>query len=320
MKTIVITGGNSGLGLETAKLLAQDKNNRLILGCRNQLKAQVAVDEVKMISGNSNVQTLALDLSSFASIRHFAQEVDTLTKTIDVLACNAGLQIAKGSQITTEGFEKTFGVNHLGHFLLTNLLLPSINNTTGRIVLVSSGTHFKPAIWQGSLFGIPPADYTGWKQLSSLDSFSDYPEKSRGYVRYSTSKLCVLFFGYDLSARLRKQRSGITVNLFDPGLMPGTELAREGSAVEIWAWKNIMPMLRLFDGVYSVTTSARNFSKLLTDQAFNGVSGNYYEGPKQKNSSADSYNKALWNDLWTGSERLTGAVFETDKLTNSLAE
>ncbi len=318
MKTIVITGGNSGLGFETAKLLAQDKNNTLILGCRNQDKARTAVDELQRLSGNPAIQSLSLDLSSFESIRSFAKAVLDRTKTIDVLACNAGLQIAKGSQATTDGFEKTFGVNHLGHFLLTNLLLPSINKTSGRIVLVSSGTHFKPAIWQGSLFGIPPANYTGWQQVSASDSFSDYPEKSRGYVRYSTSKLCVLFFGYELNARLRKQRSGITVNLFDPGLMPGTELAREGSAVEIWAWKNIMPALRLFDGVYSVKTSARNFSKLLTDPAINGVSGNYYEGPKQKISSADSYNKVLWNDLWTGSERLTGAVFETDKMANSL--
>lgn len=308
MKTIVITGGNSGLGLETAKLLAQDKNIRLILGCRDQLKAQDAVNEVKKFSGNPNVQTLALDLASFTSIRRFATEVTTLTETIDVLACNAGLQIAKGSQVTTEGFEKTFGVNHLGHFLLTNLLLPSINKTSGRIVLVSSGTHFKPAIWQGSLFGIPPADYTHWQAVSKADSFPNYPEKSRGYVRYSTSKLCVLYFGYELNARLRKQHSGITVNLYDPGLMPGTELARAGSAIEIWAWKNIMPVLRIFDGVYSVKTSANNFSKLLVDPVFKGVTGNYYEGPKQKNSSADSYNKAMWTDLWTGSEQLTGQI------------
>lgn len=314
MSVIVITGGNSGLGLETAKLLAQDKNNRLILGCRNQLKAQDAVDALKKLSDNPNIQTVALDLSSFASIRCFAQEVTRLTTTIDVLACNAGLQIANGSQVTTEGVEKTFGVNHLGHFLLTNLLLPSINKTSGRIVLVSSGTHFKPAIWQGSLFGIPPADYTGWQAVSKPGSFPTYPEKSRGYVRYSTSKLCVLYFGYELNARLREQHSGITVNLYDPGLMPGTELAREGSAVEIWAWKHIMPVLRLFDGVYSVKTSAINFSRLLIDPAFKAVTGQYYEGPKHKNSSADSYNKAMWADLWTGSEQLTGEVFGTNQI------
>lgn len=317
MKIIVITGGNSGLGFETAKLLAQDKNNRLILGCRDQRKAQDAVDELKKGSGNINVQTLALDLASFVSIRRFAEAVAKLTKTIDVLACNAGLQITKGSQVTAEGFEKTFGTNHLGHFLLTNRLFPLINQTTGRIVLVSSGIHFKPAIWQGSIFGIPPADYTGWQDVSKPDSFASYPEKSRGYVRYSTSKLCVLYFGYELNARLRKQNSGITVNLYDPGLMPGTELARAGSPVEIWAWKNIMPVLRLFDGVFSVQTSAKNFGKLLVDPAFKTVTGNYYEGPKQKDSSADSYNKAGWNDLWTGSEQLTGEVFDINRTTKA---
>ncbi|RYF55599.1 MAG: SDR family NAD(P)-dependent oxidoreductase, partial [Cytophagaceae bacterium] len=238
-------------------------------------------------------------------------------KTIDVLACNAGIQIAKGSQVTTEGVEKTFGVNHLGHFLLTNLLLPSINQVSGRIVLVSSGTHFKPSIWQSSLFGIPPADYTGWQHVSKADSFPNYPEKSRGYVRYSTSKLCVLYFGYELNARLRKQNSGITVNLYDPGLMPGTDLARAGSAIEIWAWNNIMPVLRVFDGVFSVKTSAKNLGKLLADPIFKGVTGKYYEGPKQKDSSADSHRKTGWADLWTGSEQLTGEVFDTSRTTKA---
>lgn len=309
MKTIIITGGNSGLGLETAKILAADKNNNLILGCRNQSKAHDAVDELKKLSGNQNIQTLELDLSSYESIRNFADQVLTITKSIDVLACNAGLQIAKGTQLTTEGIEKTFGVNHLGHFLLTKLLMPSINKVSGRIVLVSSGTHYNPAIWQSSMFGIPPADYTGWENISAPDSFKNYPEKSRGFVRYSTSKLCVLFFGYKLEARLKQNNNSITVNVFDPGLMPGTELAREGSALEIWVWKNIMPIMRIFDGVFSVKTSAKTFSKMLTDKSFENVSGKYYEGPKQKKSSDDSYNKTLWNDLWKGSETLIKETF-----------
>lgn len=75
-----------------------------------------------------------------------------------------------------------------------------------------------------------------------------------------------------------------------------------------------MPVLRIFDGVFSVQTSATNFNKLLIDPAFKAVTGQYYEGPKLKNSSADSYNKAMWADLWTGSEQLTGEVFETDQI------
>ncbi|WP_159470013.1 SDR family NAD(P)-dependent oxidoreductase [Dyadobacter sp. 3J3] len=319
MKTIVITGGNSGLGLETAKILATDKNNQLILGCRNQSKALAAVEELKKISGNDHIQTLELDLSSFTSIRNFAEKVLAVTKNIDVLACNAGIQITKGTQITAEGFEKTFGVNHLGHFLLTKLLLPSINKVSGRIVLVSSGTHFNPAIWQSSMFGIPPADYTGWENVSAANSFKNYPEKNRGYVRYSTSKLCVLFFGYELEARLKQNNMGITVNIFDPGLMPGTELARDGSALEIWAWKNIMPVMRIFDGVFSVKTSAKNFSNMLTGNSFEKISGKYYEGPKEKKSSDDSYNKTFWNDLWKGSESLIKETFEIQSVIKSVS-
>ena len=309
MKTIVITGGNSGLGLETARIIAQDKNNKLILACRDQKKALAAVTMLRQESGNDNIQSLELDLASFDSIRHFTDKLLEITSVIDVLACNAGMQIAKGDQTTANGFEKTFGVNHVGHFLLTKLLMPYINQQSGRIVLVSSGTHFNPAIWQGKIFGIPPGDYLGWQELSKPGSMQKYPEKSRGYARYSTSKLCVLFFGYKLNDMLRAKRSGITVNLYDPGLMPGTELAREGNAVEQWAWRNIMPVLRIFDGVFSVKTSAGNFAKLLTDTTFKDVTGQYYEGPKHKQSSQDSYDQSNWNDLWKGSELLIQEKF-----------
>ena len=309
MKTIVITGGNSGLGLETARIIAQDKNNKLILACRDQKKAQTVVTELRRESGNPHIQSLELDLASFDSIRKFTGQLLKVTQVIDVLACNAGIQIAKGNQTTADGFEKTFGVNHLGHFLLTNLLMPYINQQSGRIVLVSSGTHFDPAIWQGEIFGIPSGDYVGWEELSKPNSMQQYPEKSRGYARYSTSKLCVLFFGYELNRLLREKQSGIIVNLYDPGLMPGTDLAREGNAMEQWAWRNIMPALRIFDGVFSVKTSAGNFVKLLTDPSFNDVTGQYYEGPKHKKSSKDSYDPLKWKDLWKGSEQLTQEKF-----------
>jgi len=309
MKTILITGGNSGLGLETARILANDKNNNLILACRDQKKARNAVNELRSESGNTNIQSLELDLASFDSIHNFTSQLLEITQVIDVLACNAGIQIAKGNKATAEGFEKTFGVNHLGHFLLTKLLMPYINPKSGRIVLVSSGTHFNPAIWQARIFGIPSGDYPGWQELSRPDSMQKYPEKSRGYARYSTSKLCVLFFGYELNRMLREKQSGIMVNLYDPGLMPGTELAREGNAMEQWLWRNIMPVLRIFDGVFPVKISAGNFAKLLTDSAFKDVTGQYYEGPKCKKSSRDSYDPFNWTDLWKGSEELTREKF-----------
>jgi NAD(P)-dependent dehydrogenase (short-subunit alcohol dehydrogenase family) len=309
-KIIVITGGNSGLGLETAKYLAQDINNRIILGCRNQITAQSAVEALKGIAGNHDIQALELDLTSFDSIRAFANQVLTITQNIDILDLNAGLQIAKGTQITQEGFEMTFGVNVLGHFLLTNLLMPYMNKASGRILMISSGTHFKPSIWQASLFGIPPADYIGAKALSSPDNFKSYPEKSRGYARYSTSKFCILLFGYELDRKLKEQGSNITVNLFDPGLMPGTGLAREGAPIEQWAWRNIMPILKIFDGVNDVKTSGANAARLMTDSRFEHTSGKYYEGLKEKKSSDDSYNVKFWDDLWKGSEILTGKKFD----------
>ena len=312
-KVIVITGGDSGLGFETARVLAKDTSNILLLGCPDEDSAQVAVKKLQAVSGNTNIQSLALDLASFASVRRFAADIIRIAPKIDVLACNAGIQIGHGTQLTTEGVEKTFGVNHLGHFLLTKLLLPFIDTTTGRIVPVSSGTHFNPAIWQSALFGIPAADYTGWQSVAAPDSFKDYPEKSRGYVRYSTSKLCIVLFGYALNRKLRERGSGIMVNIFDPGLMPGTGLARESAAMAYWAWKNLMPVMRIFNGVYSVKTSAAAYSKLLTAPGFNDITGKYFEGLKEKRSSIHSYDTQLWEDLWKGSEQLIGEPFNVDQ-------
>ncbi len=309
MKTIVITGGNSGLGLETAKILATDKSNKLILGCRDLKKAQVEAEIIKTATGNKNIYILPLDLSSFQSVKNFAVQLKQSTDKIDALVCNAGLQITKGTQVTKEGFEMTFGVNHLGHFLLTNLLLPAIDKMEGRIIIVSSGTHFNPPIWQSSMFGIPGAEYLGWKKQSAPDNYETYPESKRGYARYATSKLCELMFGYELNRKLTETKSKITVNVFDPGLMPGSGLAREGAAIEQWAWRNIMPVLRIFNGVNSIKTSAKHMSLLITGTQFSKVTGQYFEELKQRPSSVDSYKKDLWNDLWTGSEQLISKAF-----------
>lgn len=309
MKTIVITGANSGLGLQTVKALAENTNHRLLLGCRDHKKAAIEIDEIKAATGNGQLHIIPLDLASFASVRSFARNVAAAAPVLDALVCNAGLQVPKGTQTSAEGFEKTFAVNHLGHFLLTHLLLPIIHPAHGRVLLTGSGTHFNPPIWQSSLFGIPGAEYKGWQELSSPAGYADYPDGKRGYERYAASKLCVLLFGYGLNRRLQAKGSTVTVNVFDPGLMPGSGLAREASAIERWAWKNVLPVMRIFKGVNSIETSARNFSSLITAEAFNGVTGRYFEAQKAVPSSKDSYNQGFQEDLWKGSETLIGESF-----------
>lgn len=314
MKTIVITGANSGIGLEVTRQLAEDKNKHLLLGCRDTRKAQSRIDKIKASSGNKHLTVIPLDLSSFSSIRSFTKGVIEASATIDVLACNAGLQIPTGTKVSKEGFEETFAVNVLGHFLLTKLLLPHIHKPSGRIVLTSSGTHFNPPIWQSRMFGMPGANYKGWKEISSPDGFRDYKEGKRGFARYSTSKLCTLLFGYELDKKLQCTDAKITINMFDPGLMPGTGLARETSPAQQWMWKNVMPVMRIFNGINSVQTSSKNLSALIADAKFDKITGKYFEEQKVKPSSNDSYNTDYQKDLWEGCEHLIGEPFEPENM------
>jgi len=124
-KTIIITGANTGLGYECAKNIAQDcKTNHIILACRNTQRATEAVESLINETGNPNISSIELDLSSLESVRQFVNEFIKLNfPPLYAIVCNAGVQIVNGIQYTQDGFEMTFGVNHLGHFLLVNLLL-----------------------------------------------------------------------------------------------------------------------------------------------------------------------------------------------------
>ena len=137
-KTILITGANSGIGFEAAKKLAGN-GHKIILACRSLEKADDAIERIKAETGAGTLVAAECDLASLRSIRKFAGSVGN---DIDVLCLNAGLSMnTDDTEIkrTEDGFEKTVGINHLGHFLLSDLLLPKINKQNGRIVVTASG-------------------------------------------------------------------------------------------------------------------------------------------------------------------------------------
>ena len=155
-KTVVITGGNTGIGKETALELAC-RGGRIIIGCRDVTKGSVAVSEIKKHSQNQNVSFKHLDLASKRSIKQFSQEILEQESRIDILVLNAGVMFTPYST-TEDGFELQFGVNHLGHFFLTYLLLDRLKSSSsdgggGRVVVVSSLAHvigyldFKDMMW-----------------------------------------------------------------------------------------------------------------------------------------------------------------------------
>ena len=194
-KTILITGSNTGIGLAVAKQAAI-QNQRIILACRNAEKADAACREIHKSAPNAEVLLRSLDLSSFGSIREFASTIANDISTLDVLINNAGV-MPRDEQYTKEGFEMQFGVNYLGHFLLTHLLLPVfVRARQPRIVHVSSLGHLAGRIEFGTFRG---------------RKFYLY-----GIPSYAQSKLANVLFSNELARRLPRT---FTSNAVHPGFV-----------------------------------------------------------------------------------------------------
>ena len=256
---------------------------------------------------------MVLDLASLAAIRQFALDFSAGNRPpLRALVCNAGVQHVGPTQRTEDGFESTFGVNHLGHFLLANLMLRHLE-APGRIIFVSSGTH-------------DPSQRTGMpapllRHARSLAAPDDEEEACRnpGFVgrrRYTTSKLCNVLCTYEMDRRLKEAGAStpdrpITVNAFDPGLMPGTGLARGYGPAARFAWNSLGPLLRwalrpFHVNIHSPEDSGRALARLVLDPALESVSGRYFEGLREIRSSAESYDDAKAAALWEQSAELVG--------------
>ncbi|MBX7224313.1 MAG: SDR family NAD(P)-dependent oxidoreductase [Blastocatellia bacterium] len=310
-QTVVITGANVGLGFACARaVLNEHREWHVVLACRSRERGETAARQLCKETGNSQVSVAELDLASLASVRDFAGHfVQAGSPPLHSIVCNAGLQFSQGRTVTADGFESTFGVNHLGHFLLVHLLLRQLAGS-GRVVMVSSGTH-------------DPAQRTGlpaprWVNPEFL-AFPEHdpqplqePAGTAGRRAYSTSKLCNLLFTYELTRRLEAAGRSvgtaqpITINGFNPGLMPGTNLARDYGPVQQFAWNYLLPVLALvLPNARTVTASGKALAGLACASEFEAVTGKYFDGRKETASSAESYdrNKAL--ELWEASCRLT---------------
>ena len=300
-KTVIITGGNSGLGFECAKTIARaNEGCHIILACRNAEKGMQAASIITEETGNKNVSFLKLDLASLSSVRNFVADYQLQQlPALHGLICNAGMVNNNALKCTNDGFETTFGVNHLGHFLLTNLLLPSFAEPS-RIVVVSSNTH-NPAIREGKLVG--KAIYLGAEKLAHPTA--EY--NLTGAQRYTTSKLCNLLFAYELDRRIKKENRQITVNSFDPGASPGTNLGGKKNFRTIvmgsWFGKQLIKTL----GIVSSTPekSGAAMARLLLDAKLENVSGRYFQIYNEIASSDDSYNQTMATELWHDSAKLT---------------
>lgn len=307
-QSVIITGGNTGLGYNAAVQIAADHAWQVIIACRNQKRAAAAVRQLMVETGNPNIAAMELDLASLDSVRKFVKEFAACDQPpLRGIICNAGLQFTERTY-TKDGFESTFGVNHLGHFLLVNLLLRHLV-PPARIVFVASGTHDpakftgmpKPVYKNAGLLAYPEKDPDGYRESPA----------TAGRRAYATSKLCNVLCAYELARRMagkggeQGDRPSITVNAFDPGLMPGTGLAREYSTAQRLLWNYVLPVLRPFiPNVNTPQKSGQALARLLLDHALESVTGTYYEGLKEIRSSKDSYNTAYAKELWQTSAEL----------------
>lgn len=289
-KTVIITGGNTGLVYQCARNIAiHDKSYHIIIASRNLEKSKKAIEELKKDTGNSNIHCMELDLASLSSIRSFYEKYSaSVFPPLYALVCNAALGADKEINYTKDGFERTFGTNHLGHFLLANLLLKNITGD-GRIVFVSSDTHaFSSVQYTDALHLAYPEKYEGGK----IDGFS----------RYATSKLCNIYCTYEMADKIASEtKSAITVNAFNPGYMPNTELNFNLNKIKTLQVKLMVLVKRRSN---ALEKSSAALASLVTDAKYNSVTGKYIDQGKIIKSSPLSYNKANAKNLWDKSVEL----------------
>lgn len=265
-------------------------------------KTQLAVKEFAGFNPNKEFVIKQLDLGDFKSIRNFVSGLSDVT-TIYALVCNAGISYEGPFRYTKDGIEETFGVNYLGHFLLTNLLFEKYN--LERIVMVSSELH-NPA-------NKSPFAKAVFKSINELahphvDVNSTLQKQAQSF--YATSKLCLILFCYELDRRLKTKNFPVNtlVNAMNPGLMLTTNLGRTHKAGENLYRKFLDLIFKVIGLSDNPERSAKAVVNLINKTT---GSGGYYDKDKLVKSSADSYDLQKALALWEGSEAIIDAKFLT---------
>jgi len=298
MKSIIIKGATSGIGYECAMQMARlAPKESIIIACRNITAGNLAAEKIKKETGHPSLVCMELDLASLQSIREFEIAFSkTGHREISALVNNAGLQNIGETAYTKDGFEITFGTNHLGGFYLTQLLTPYMVSGAS-ITFTASDTH-DPL----TETGIEPPVYTSGRELA-------FPQKTTekattvGQRRYSTSKLCNVMTAYLFHEKLAPL--GIRVNAFDPGMVPGTGLAKNHPAILRFVWNNIMPVLTRFKkNTNTAVLSGSRLAELAYSKKYADLNGIYFSDGEVTKSSAYSYIENFQKELWTASIEL----------------
>lgn len=271
----MITGANSGIGKQTAIALAK-MGATIIMVSRNQERGEKALEQIKNKAKSNKVELFLSDLADQDSIRDMVKKFKNKHDKLHVLINNAGLYLSKRST-TPEGYESTLAINHLGHFLLTYLLLDTLKaSAPARIINIASEAH----------------------NFAKID-FDDMnmETKYRGVRAYANSKLYNILFTYELARRL--ESTGVTVN----ALHPGTVRTNFGKNND----EKLLKLLFKFFGLFMISAKkgARTSIYLASSPEVKNKTGKYYAKRKERKSSEISYDRSFQERLWQISENLT---------------
>lgn len=288
--TAIITGGASGIGLETARVLALRKAH-VIIAARNMEAANEAKQLILKENDTARVDTLKLDLSSIASIKDFAHNFTALNLPLNILINNAGIMFCP-YQISEDGIEMQFATNHIGHFLLTNLLLETMKGTAketgieGRIVNLSSIAH--------------QYTYKGGIRFHKINDRAGYSDKKA----YGQSKLANILHANELSQRFQEEGVNITANSVHPGLIM-TNLFKHSAVVmrilkffSFFLWKN-------------VPQGAATTCYVALHPSLTGVTGKYFLDCNEMPPSALATDERLAKKLWDFSNKMINSASKT---------
>jgi len=291
--TIAITGANTGIGFEAARLLARG-GARILLACRDEKKGDAARDAIRAETSTARIDVIALDLASLASVRRAAAEIRERAPALDVLVNNAGV-MALPRRTTADGFEMQIGTNHLGHFALTGHLLPSLLAAPeARVVTVSSEMHRR-----------------GRMDFDDLQGERRYER----WAAYGQSKLANVLFTYELERRLRAAGTSARSLTCHPGYA-ATDLQRRGPEMEgstigrfvMWLGNTLLAQSAeagAYPTVYAAVSPDARGGDYIGPTSFRGMRG----APGHGRSTRSSHDEAAAKRLFEISERLTGVRY-----------
>jgi len=281
---VIVTGGNRGIGYATVMVLAE-RGAHVILTARDVKRGEAAAQAIREAHPDASIEVMQLDLASLASVRRFAEMYKAQALPLHVLINNAGaLGLGKPIQFTQDGFELEFGINHLGHFLLTNLLLPVLKaSAPSRVITVSSIRHIPGKGGKGARF-----DFDNLKGETGHDPG----------ITYNNTKLANVWFTHALQRRL--DGTGVTAIAACPGFVPQTV----GATKTGLSWFFYDKLLMLIPAARTADVAGRELADLALGPAVKA--GAFYADGHEMRSSDASYDDANAERLWELSEQWVG--------------